>query len=99
MSKTFSSKLLSKETKRKVYIFYLKPIVMYGCEKRFTTVGDELKLLKIEKKVLRRIYGPIYNSETEQYERTTNAVIERIFDGPSIQRCLVSKRLEWAGYI
>ncbi|KAL4098323.1 hypothetical protein QTP88_022957 [Uroleucon formosanum] len=37
--------------------------------------------------------------EARQYERRTNADIERIFNGPNIQKYLVSKRLEWAGYI
>jgi len=31
-SKLFRSKLLSRNTKRKLYISYLRPIVMYGCE-------------------------------------------------------------------
>ncbi|KAL4085250.1 hypothetical protein QTP88_027109 [Uroleucon formosanum] len=99
MSKMFSSKLLSKETKMKLYISYLRPIVMYGCETWSTTKGDETKLLTFERKVLRKVYGPIYNTETGQYEKRTNADIERIFNGPNIQKYLVSKRLEWAGHI
>lgn len=38
-------------------------------------------------------------TETGQYVRRTIAVIERIFNGPNIQKCLVSKKLEWAGRI
>jgi len=99
MSKLFRSKLLSRETKKKLYISYLRPIVMYGGETWSTTKGDETKLLIFERKVLRRIYGSIYNTETGQYERRTNADIERIFNGSNIQKYLVSKRLEWAGHI
>ncbi|XP_022171485.1 uncharacterized protein LOC111034523 [Myzus persicae] len=99
MSKLFRSKLLSRETKKKLYISYLRPIVMYGCETSSTTKGDETKLLIFERKILRRIYGPMYNTETGEYERRTNANIERIFNGPNIQTYLASKRLEWAGHI
>lgn len=70
-----------------------------GGETWSTTKGDETKLLTFERKVLRRICGPIYKTETGQYERRTNADIESIFNGPNIQKYLVSKRLEWAGHI
>lgn len=52
MSKMFSSKLLSRETKRKLYISYLRTIAMYGCETWSTTKGNELKLPTFERKVL-----------------------------------------------
>lgn len=64
MSKLFSSKLLSRKTKKKLCISYLRPIVMHGIVTWSTTKGDETKLLVFKRKVLRRIYGPIYNTET-----------------------------------
>jgi hypothetical protein len=70
---------------------------MYGCETWSTTKGDETKLLIFERKFLGRIYGPMYNAETGEYERRTNANIERIFNGPNIQKYLVSKR--WNGLV
>jgi len=45
MRSVFSSRLLSRETKTKLYIAYLRPIVMYACETWSTTKGNELKLL------------------------------------------------------
>lgn len=72
---------------------------MYYCETWSTTKGDEEKLLIFERKVLRKIYGTIYNTVTGQYERRTNVDIEKLFNGPNIQKCIVSKRLEWAGHI
>ena len=72
---------------------------MYCCETWSTTKGDEEKLLIFERKVLRKIFGPIYNSESGQYERRTNEDIERLLNGPNIKKCIVSKRLEWAGHI
>lgn len=72
---------------------------MYGYKIWSTIKRNETKLLTFERKVLRRIYDHIYNTETGQYERRTNANTERIFNGPNIQKYLVSKRLEWAGHI
>lgn len=39
MNKMFTSKLLLQYTKEKLYIAYLRPTVMYGCETRSTTQG------------------------------------------------------------
>jgi len=61
MSRMLSSRLLSKATKEKLYTSYLRPIVMYACETWSTTQGDEEKLLTFEKKVLRKMYGPVRN--------------------------------------
>ncbi|XP_026807777.1 uncharacterized protein LOC113550244 [Rhopalosiphum maidis] len=96
MSKLFSSKFLSRKTKRKLYISYLRLIVMYGCKTWSTTKGDETKLLTFERKVLRRIYGLIYNTETGQYERRTNT---DIINRSNIKKYFVLKRLECTGHI
>lgn len=52
----FKSRLLPKESKVKLYTAYLRPIALYGCETWSITKGDEKKLLRFERKILRRIY-------------------------------------------
>lgn len=71
---------------RKLYISYLQPIVMCCCEKWLTTKSDEIKLLTFEMNVLRRIYGPTYNTKTGQYKKRSNTDIERIVNGPIISK-------------
>jgi len=57
MNKMLSSRLLNKATKKKLYTSYLRLIVMYACER----------------KVLRKIHGPVRNySEEFEDERTMN---------------------------
>jgi hypothetical protein len=90
MSKLFSSKLLFRETKKKLYISHLQPIVMNGYETWSTTKGDETKFLTFERKVLRKIYSSKYNTEKGQYERRTNANVERIFNRPKISKNILS---------
>lgn len=46
-----------------------------------------------------KIYGPILNPESGNYERRKNEEIESIFNKPNIQACLKAKRLEWAGHV
>ncbi|CAI6356461.1 unnamed protein product [Macrosiphum euphorbiae] len=99
MRKMFTSKLLSRDTKKKLYIAYLHPIVMYGCETWSTTQGDENKPLTFERKILRKIYGPILNPNTGVYERRKNADLNSLFNTANLKDFLRSKRLEWAGHV
>jgi len=99
MNKMFKSRLLLKESKVKLYMTYLHPVIMYGCETWSTSKGNERKLLRFERKILRRIYGPIRNPDNGEYERRKNTDIERFFNKPSIQSFLIAKILEWAGYV
>jgi len=81
----FKSRLLSKESKVKLYTTYLRPVIIYGCETWSTTKGDEGKLLRFERKILRRIYGPIRNPDNGEYERRKNTDMERLFNKPNIK--------------
>jgi len=81
----FKSKLLSKESKVKLYTTYLRLVIMYGCETWSTTKGDERKLLTFERKILRRIYGFIRDPDNGEYERRKNTDKERPFNKPNIQ--------------
>jgi len=98
MNKMFSSRLLSKATIEKLYTSYLRKIVMYACETWSTTQGDEGKLFTFERKVLRKIHGPIRNQNWE-YERRKNDELKRLYNKPNIGLFLKVKRLEWAGHV
>jgi len=50
-----------------------------------------------EKRVFRKIYGPIL--ENEVYKRRTNRELHQIYQKPSINAYLMSKRIEWAGHV
>lgn len=69
MNKIFTSKLLSRDTKKKLYIAYLRLIVMYGCEIWSTTQSDDNKILIFERQVLRKMYEPVLNPITYLYEQ------------------------------
>ena len=54
----FSSRLLSKNLKIKIYRTIILPVVLYGCETCSLTLREERKLRVFENMVLRRIFGP-----------------------------------------
>jgi sorting nexin-29 len=51
MKEMFTSKLLSRRTKERLYITYLRPIATYACETWASTKGDEAKLAIFERKI------------------------------------------------
>jgi hypothetical protein len=53
----FSSRLLSKNVKIRLYKIIILPVVLYWCETWSLTLREEHKLRVFENKVLRRIFG------------------------------------------
>jgi hypothetical protein len=57
-STTFSSRLLSKNVKIKIYKTIILPVVLYRCETLSLTLSGKHRLRVFEKMVLRRTFGP-----------------------------------------
>jgi hypothetical protein len=55
---SFSSSLISKNTKIKIKRTIILPVVLYGCETWSLTLRVERMLRVFEYRVLRRIFGP-----------------------------------------
>ena len=55
--KLFSSSLLSKTLKIKIYNTTIMPVVLYGCETWSQTLREERRLWVFENRVLRRVFG------------------------------------------
>jgi hypothetical protein len=74
--KLFRSKLLSRNTKLKIYKTLIRPILSYGLE-AWTMTSEEINALRIfGRKIVRRMYGPI--NEGESWRIRTNKEIEDI---------------------
>ncbi|KAL4089380.1 hypothetical protein QTP88_024426 [Uroleucon formosanum] len=97
LKKLFKSKFLSRQSKERLYLSFLRPVLTFACETWSTTKGDEEKMAYFERRVLRRIYGPIL--ENEVYRRRTNKEVQQIYQKPGINAYLMSKRIEWAGHV
>lgn len=82
MAKLFWSKLLSKRSKEYLFSSFLRPVLMYRCETYSVTKEDEEKMNIFERRVLRRIYGPLI--ENGDYRKRTNQEIYQIFHKPII---------------
>jgi len=94
----FKSKLLSMKNMEKLFTTYLRPTVSYACSTWATTSGDENKLNIFERKVLRKMYGSVYNPVTQMWERRSNVQVQQLYGIGSIVQFVKGARLEWAGH-
>jgi hypothetical protein len=70
--KLLKSKLLSWTSKIRLYHSYLRPIITYVSETWSLTKSDERKLIIFERKILRNIFGPRFNRETNTFDKRKN---------------------------
>ena len=57
------SRALNRNTKLKIYKSLIRPVVTYGCEAWTLTNRDEQHLRIFERKMLRKICGPVQDRD------------------------------------
>jgi hypothetical protein len=70
---------------------------MYGAETWVLSKADELHLGVFERKILRRIYGPM--CEGEIWRSRYNEELYRLYDETDLVTTVRIPRLRWAGHI
>jgi hypothetical protein len=90
VQKRFSSRLLSKIIKIRVYKTIVLPVVLHGCETWFLTLREKHRLRVFEKKVLRRIFVP---KRDECWRKLHNEEPRNLYYSPSIIRMIKSRTI------
>ena len=60
---------------------------------------EERKLRVLEKKVLKRIFGPRRDEVTGDWRRLHNEELNDLYCSPNIVRVIKSRRMRWAGHV
>ena len=93
--------LKAKNIKRKYKVIInktlLKSVLMYGAETWVQSKPDELRLEFFERKILRRIYGPIYEGIT--WGSRYNEELYHLYDETDLVTTNRITRLRWAGHV
>jgi hypothetical protein len=61
--KLLKSRALNRSSKLKIYKSVIRPVVTYGCEAWTLKNRDEQHLRIFERKILRKIHGPVQNED------------------------------------
>jgi len=88
------AKNINRKCKVIMYKTLIKPVLMYGAETWVLSKADELRLGVFERKVLRRIYGPICEGATWRSRYN-----EELYDETDLVTTVSITRLRWAGHI
>jgi hypothetical protein len=81
-----------------MYQTLVRPIVTYGCETWGLKENIKSKLRVLERKVLRRIYGPTKESDGT-WRIKWNEELNRLFGNKNIVNYIKAQKLAWFGHV
>ena len=84
--------------KLKIYESLIRPVVTYGCEARTLTNQDEQHLRIFERKILKKIFGPVQDRDGSWGIRMNHELGELIRNA-DIVRLIKSRRIAWLGHV
>ena len=97
MQNLFSSILLSKNLKIKMYRTLMLPFVLHGCDTWSLTLREERRLRVFENSVLRIIFDPKRDVVTGEWRKLHNKGLSDLYSSSKIVRVIKSRRMKWRG--
>jgi hypothetical protein len=94
----FSSSLISKNLKIKMYETVIFRDVLYGCETWSLTLREEHRLRVFENRVLRRTFGP-KSEEDGSWRKLHNDEFHSLYSSSNIVRVIKSRRMRWTEHV
>jgi hypothetical protein len=89
---------LNRSSKLKICESLIRPVVAYECEAWTLTNRDEQHLRIYERRILRKIFGPVQNKDGSWRIRMNNELNELIGNA-DIVRFIKSIRIAWLGHV
>ena len=97
LDRIMKARYISKRVKIRIYKTIIKPIVVFGSE-TWTLPEKAIAALNIwERKVLRKIFGPVYDQGI--WRVRTNLELKSLYKDMNIVTDIKIRRLEWLGHI
>ena len=98
LNSVICTRLLSKNSKTKIYKTIILPVVLYGYETWSLTLREECRLRVFENRILRRIFGA-KRDENGEWRRLHNEELHSLYRSPNRVRMIKSRRLRCAGHV
>jgi len=96
--KLMKSRALNRSSKLKIYKSLISPVVTYGCEAWTLTNRDEQHLRISERRILRKIFGPV-QSEDGSWRIIMNYELNELIGNADIVKFIKSRRIAWLGHV
>jgi hypothetical protein len=96
--KLMKPRALNRNSKLKVYKSLIRPVVTYGCEAWTVTIRDDQYLKISERRMLRKIFGPVQN-EDGYWRIRMNYELKELIKNADIVRFIKSRRIAWLGHV
>jgi hypothetical protein len=81
----------------RLYLTLIRSVVTYEAETWAATENELQKLLIFERKILRKIYGPV--KDQENWRIRTDSELDTLTGGVNIVHYIKAQRLRWFGHI
>jgi hypothetical protein len=91
------SKIISRRYKLQIYKTLIRPVVIYGAETWTLTATEENALRRFERKVLRKIYGPVVNKGI--WRIRYNNEMCKLMGREDIVRFITAQRIQWLSHV
>ena len=95
--KLLRSKAVIRNLKCTLYKSVIRPVVTYGSESTRMTQKEEQILHTFERKVLRTIFGPVFDPNQNRWRRRFNHELTQLYKEPDIVSTTKINRLRWLG--
>ena len=92
-----NSKIVKRSVKMQIYKTLIRPVVTCASETWTLTKSDGNLLRIFERKILRKIYGPIQEGDTLGI--TNNEELNRSINGEDIVKFIKAQRIRWLGHV
>lgn len=99
MHKILKSKSVTQNTKVKIYRSIIQPVVLYAAETWPLKTNIIQRVQSFENKVLRKIYGPTFDTQLNLWRIKKNRELYALYKHPIISNIIKSKILQWAGHV
>lgn len=97
LGKAMRSKAMSRNAKLLIYRTIIRPVVTYGCETWVLTTKNERLLNVWERKMLRKIFGPVKIGN--EWKIRKNNELRDLYGEPDLVCFVKTARLRWLGHV
>lgn len=77
----------------RMHMTLLRSIILYGSERWTMRKTDEFRLVIFETKILRKMYGAVFDSQTNEWRKLHNYEVQMLYNWPDIIKEIAKRRL------